>query len=91
MREVTLLSGWNDAQFESFAAQNNLQTSDPWAVLGVPRNASWSEVRKAFRTKMASYHPDKVAQMPPEFQMLAHKKCAEFTASLEAIKIQLGE
>ena len=78
------------AYFEPFANQHNVSLSDPWQILGVSPNASWSEVRKAFKAKMADYHPDKVAQMPPEFQMLAHQKCTEFNASLEAIKAHLG-
>jgi DnaJ like chaperone protein len=90
LREVARLAGWDDAQFESFAKQHKLSLSDPWEVLGVPTTATWSEVRKAWKTKMADYHPDKVAQMPPEFQMLAHQKCTEFNGSLEAIKAHLG-
>ncbi len=90
LREVAKLAGWDDAQFESFAKQHKLSLSDPWEVLGVPTTATWSEVRKAWKAKMADYHPDKVSLMPPEFQMLAHQKCTEFNASLDAIKAHLG-
>jgi DnaJ like chaperone protein len=36
-------------------------TFDPYAVLGVPRNASYEDVRKAYRHRVRAYHPDNFA------------------------------
>ncbi|MCW5891060.1 MAG: J domain-containing protein [bacterium] len=47
---------------------------DPWAVLGVPRGASRDEITRAHREQMKRYHPDRVADLGPELQQLAHEK-----------------
>jgi hypothetical protein len=35
------------------------QQSSPWAVLGISRDATLSDIRKAYRTLSVSFHPDK--------------------------------
>ena len=50
---------------------------DPHAVLGVRSGASRDELVRAYREQMKRYHPDRVADMPPEFQELAHRKAIE--------------
>jgi hypothetical protein len=52
---------------------------DPWTVLGVNPTASSSEVARAFRARMAQYHPDKVATMGPEIRALADEKAKLIT------------
>jgi len=43
--------------------------SAPWhEVLGVPRDATPDQIRKAYEEKSAEYHPDRVAGMSPEFR-----------------------
>jgi len=50
---------------------------DPYAVLGVTSGASADELARAYREQMKRYHPDRVADMPREFQELAHQKAIE--------------
>nr|WP_217446361.1 J domain-containing protein [Myxococcus sp. CA040A] len=50
---------------------------DAWAVLGLARDMSLDEARKAFRALIAGYHPDKVAHLAPEFQELAERRTRE--------------
>lgn len=47
---------------------------DPYAILGVPSNASDDEIRKAYKIAAQQYHPDKVSHLGPEFTELAEKK-----------------
>lgn len=58
---------------------------DPFAVLGVNRGASKDEVKKAYREKMAQYHPDKVAHLGPELQELARRKALEINQAYEKL------
>jgi len=50
---------------------------DPYAILGVPRGASLDDVTRAYRAQMKLYHPDRVADLGPELQEVAHRKAIE--------------
>jgi DnaJ-domain-containing protein 1 len=63
---------------------------DPWAVLGIAPGIGAADARKAFRTLIAQYHPDKVAHLAPEFQELADKKTRELLAAWELVQQALG-
>jgi preprotein translocase subunit Sec63 len=53
------------------------QRWDPWAVLGVPRGATRDEIARAYREQLKRYHPDRVADLGPELQQVAHRKTVE--------------
>ncbi len=63
---------------------------DHWAVLSVSRGATRIEIKKAYYAKMREHHPDKVANLPKEFQELAHEKTIEIRASYEALLRVVG-
>jgi len=50
---------------------------DPHAVLGVARGASREEIARAYREQLKRYHPDRVADLGPELQRLAHQKTVD--------------
>jgi preprotein translocase subunit Sec63 len=50
---------------------------DPYAVLGVGRGASQDEIAQAYREQVKRYHPDRVADLGPELQHVAHRKTVE--------------
>jgi DnaJ-domain-containing protein 1 len=50
---------------------------DPHAVLGVARDASRDEIAQAYRAQLKRYHPDRVADLGPELQRVAHQKTVE--------------
>ncbi len=61
-------------------------------ILGVEPGASKSEIKKAYRLKVAEYHPDKIEGkgLPPEFIKFANDKVAEINASYEAVMASLA-
>lgn len=53
------------------------ESRDAYTVLGVDRNASTDEVKKAYRQLASKYHPDKVLHLGEEFRELAEKRFKE--------------
>ena len=47
---------------------------DPYEILDVKHGASKQEIKAAYKSLAAQYHPDKVQHLGKEFQQLAHKK-----------------
>jgi DnaJ like chaperone protein len=66
--------------------------SDPYAVLGLDRQASDDEVRRCFRKLMSRHHPDKLAASgaAPEMVKLAQERTQEILAAYEKIKAARG-
>lgn len=62
------------------------EKKDPYTVLGVGRNASADEIKKAYRRLVNTYHPDKVSHMGEEFQQLAEKKFKEIQEAYLKLK-----
>jgi hypothetical protein len=62
------------------------EKKDPYTVLGVGRNASVDEIKKAYRRLVSTYHPDKVNHMGEEFQKLAEIKFKEIQEAYQQLK-----
>ena len=58
---------------------------DYYEVLGVDRSSSEQDIKKAYRTKLAGLHPDKVARMDPEIQDLARTRTVELREAYETV------
>ena len=59
---------------------------DAYEVLGVDRTASSDAIRDAYRSKMQSYHPDKVSHLGSELQELALEKSQEIQRAYRQLK-----
>jgi DnaJ like chaperone protein len=62
------------------------QTADPYAILGVPEGASQEDIRTAYRQLAAQYHPDKLAHLGEEFQILAEQKFKAIQSAYDALR-----
>lgn len=58
---------------------------DPYAVLGVAKNASPEEIKRAYRELANKYHPDKVSHLGAEFRDMAHEKFKEIRRAYERL------
>jgi len=55
-------------------------------VLGVPPDATWEEIQKAYKERIKQYHPDKVSHLGEEFSHLANEKFLEIQKAYGALK-----
>ncbi|HEX6930156.1 MAG TPA: co-chaperone DjlA [Gammaproteobacteria bacterium] len=65
---------------------------DAYAMLGVTRDASDSEVKKAYRRLMSQHHPDKLAAngLPDDMREVAAEKTREIRAAYEQVRDARG-
>ena len=56
-------------------------TKTYYDLLGLPRTASFEDVKHAFRREIAKYHPDKVQHLGHEFEEIAASKAAVLTGA----------
>lgn len=69
-------------------SETNENNGNMWYdILEVSPNATLEEIKKAYINKISKYHPDKVASLGKEFQLLAEEKTKELNEAYEkAIK-----
>jgi hypothetical protein len=78
---VDTLNQWNehragDSKGESY-------TGSWYEILGVSPQASADEINAAWRVKMRRNHPDRVAELDPEFRMLAEERSKRLNRARE--------
>lgn len=94
LRSVSQLFGFNEDQFRRIRATHlGPEADDPYLVLGVRHDASFEEIRAAYRRLMLENHPDTVAgakSAPREFEPVAHEKSAAITTAYARIRSERG-
>ena len=65
-------------------------TESAYKVLGIERNATDDEVRKAYKRMALKYHPDKVATLGEDVQKAAEEKFKRVQQAYEQIKKERG-
>lgn len=74
-------TGGNFSRKETSGTDHNFREKDspkdPYSVLGITRNASQGEIKKAYRQLANKYHPDKVSHLGEEFRELAERRFKE--------------
>ncbi|MGD9330868.1 MAG: DnaJ domain-containing protein [Desulfobacterales bacterium] len=61
-------------------------SKDPYAILGLEPGASQEDIQSAYRRLAARYHPDKLAHLGDEFQLLAEQKFKTIQAAYETLR-----
>lgn len=63
---------------------------DPYAVLGVPRDADARTVKRAYRKLISEHHPDRLGDLPEDLRRRAEERASEINAAYERIKAERG-
>lgn len=94
LRSVAQFFEFTEDQFRRIKASHlGPDEDDPYAVLGVAPDASFEEVRAAYRRLMLENHPDTLAaakSAPREFEPVAHEKSAAITTAYARIRNDRG-
>lgn len=99
LREVARIFGFTPWEFEAIRARWRAslhpaadEEPDPYEVLGVSREASDEEIKRAWRRLVREHHPDRlVAQgMPEEMVKQANDRLAAINAAYEKIARERG-
>ncbi len=80
------------AQQQSHTQSTKPSISNAYAILGVDKNISDTDLKKTYRRLMSQHHPDKLVAkgMPEEMIKLANEKTAEIKSAYEQIKQSRG-
>jgi DnaJ like chaperone protein len=65
-------------------------TESAYKILGVDRDASVDEIKKAYRKLAVEYHPDKVSYLGDDFRKDAEEKFQKINEAYEKIKKEKG-
>jgi len=61
-----------------------------YELLGLKYGASISDIKDAYKKLISQYHPDKVANLGPELQLLAQKKTKDINEAYQYFKKKLN-
>ena len=85
LRRVRTGGSFRDARTPP-GATGHEKARSPYDVLGVRSRASEDEITSAYRQLVQQYHPDRVADMAPEFREVAERRMKEINAAYEELK-----
>ncbi|HXD84821.1 MAG TPA: co-chaperone DjlA [Rudaea sp.] len=63
---------------------------DPYAVLGITREAGEREIKTAYRRLISQHHPDKLGDVPETLKRRAEERAREINAAYEKIRAERG-
>lgn len=94
LKSVSDLFEFSEDRFRRIkAAHLGPDSDDPYAVLGVSRDASFEDIRAAYRRLMLQNHPDTVTaakSAPREYEPVAHEISAAITTAYARIRADRG-
>lgn len=83
----------DQAEREAEERKRQAETPAPmfWhEVLNVAPNADTQEIRRAYKSLMSQYHPDKVASLGPELRELCERKTKEINTAYDRAMVERG-
>ncbi len=87
---IASFMGINASDYESIKAMFVKETNSAYKVLGIDKNASDDELKKAYRELAKQHHPDRVAHLGEDVKKAAEEKFTKLNAAYEAIKEERG-
>ena len=88
LKEVARIFRLDDDRFDQIrSAQQDDDDSDPFAILGVPRDIDHTALKRRWRKLAREHHPDALVAhgMPADFVALAEERLAKINAAYDRI------
>jgi DnaJ like chaperone protein len=90
IRRIALLLGLGEQVFRQVRAEFVRESGRAWEILGITPQASVEEIKAAYRQLTLQNHPDKVANLGPEFVKVAEEKFKAIQEAYEEIRREKG-
>jgi DnaJ like chaperone protein len=90
IENIAHFMGISAGDYSSVKNMFHRDTESDYKILGVSKDATDQEIKKAYRMLAIKHHPDKVAQMGEEFQKGAKEKFQQVQDAYEAVKKERG-
>jgi DnaJ like chaperone protein len=79
------------AGYSTAAPAEEVREDKHYAILGLAKGASFSDIKAAYRKLSMQYHPDKVAHLGEEFKKVAEEKMKEINNAYEFLKRKFAQ
>ena len=90
VRRIALLLGLGEQVFRQVRAEFARESGRAWEILGVDRDAGIEVIKTAYRQLALQNHPDRVANLGPEFVKVAEEKFKAVQEAYEEIRREKG-
>lgn len=90
IRRIALSLGLGEQAFRQARAEVVREPGRAWKVLGLSPDAGIEEIKSAYRALSIQNHPDRVANLGPEFTRVAEEKFKAIQEAYEEIRREKG-
>ena len=80
----------NQSDFESVKAMFRQEKDDDYTILGLTKDASEADIKKAYRDMVKKYHPDRIDTNDAAVRRGAEQKFKRIQEAYESIQKQRG-
>jgi DnaJ like chaperone protein len=87
---IALNLGLGEQVFRQVRAEFMRESGRAWEVLGIPPDSRVEEIKSAYRQLSLKHHPDKVANLGPEFVKVAEERFKAIQQAYDEIRREKG-
>ena len=87
---ISRMLGLGEQVFRQVRAEFRRESGRAWEVLGIDRGAGVDEIKNAYRQLSLANHPDRVANLGPEFVKVAEEKFKAIQEAYQEIRREKG-